>query len=112
MVRTRPAVDGDASLLEQLAEEARAEVGRVFDGQRFAEAGVVLRNVPPEGQLAGAGFAIYGYRTRAGALRRSHHAVVDFVVLGKRRDAEKRALAGSVGGFDVNEDDIVVDGQC
>src|SRR5271157_2914954 len=49
---------------------------------------------------------------RAGALRRSHHAVVDFVVLRKRRDAEKRALAGSVGGFDVNEDDIVVDGQC
>src|SRR5271157_2281894 len=111
MVSACAPIDSDAALLQQLAEEARTEVGRVFDGQRFAEAGIVLRDVPPKGELAGARFAIDGHRTRAGALRRSHYAVIDFVVLGKRRDAEKRTLAGTVGRLDVYEDDVVINSQ-
>ena len=97
---------------KQLAEESGGEISGVFHGQGFPEAGVILRDVAPKGELIRSGFAINRHGTRAGPLRRGHHPVIDFVVLGKWRDGKERALAGPVGGHDVHKDDVVVDREC
>ena len=46
----RTAVDRYTALLQQFAKQARCEIRWIVDGQRLAEAGIILRNVAPEGQ--------------------------------------------------------------
>src|SRR5208337_4468622 len=95
----RPSVNRDAALLQQLAEKSCREVSGVLDGECLAEPSIVLGNVAPEGELVRTRLAIDGDGARARALRRRHHAVINLVVLGKRRDVEERALARTVRGF-------------
>src|SRR5271165_1802694 len=102
-------VNSYAAFLQQLPKEPCRKVRWVFDGQRFAEPGIVLRNISPESYLAGARFAIDRDRPRPGALRSGHHPVVNLVVFRKRRDAEKCALSRTVCRLDVNKDDVVID---
>ena len=71
---------------------------------------VSQRHVAPESQRGGAGFAIdkdFPARARG----RGHDAIVDAVVVGKRRNADEGAIAGAIGGQDIHENHIVIDGE-
>ena len=104
------AVDRDAAHFQQLAEQFRRKLRRIFDGEGFVGAGIAQRHVAPKGQHRGAGFAIDEYfPARAGG--RGHDAIVDAIVVGKRRNADEGAVAGAIGGQDVHENYVVVDGE-
>ena len=104
------AVDHNAALLQQLPKKCRREFRRIFDRQRFIRPWIVERDISPKRQHRRTRFAI-DENPPPRARWRSNHAIVNVVVIGKRNDADKCVLACAVGGQNIYEHHIVINGE-
>jgi hypothetical protein len=82
----------------------------IFHGERFIRARVSDGHVAPEREHHGAGFAIDKYLSPS-TWRRRDYAIVNPVVIGKRRNADQGSFACTRRRCYVHKNNIVVDGQ-
>src|SRR5881394_4518747 len=104
------AINSDAANLEQMAEHVRRKFGWVLNGEAFVDASVVHGHRAPESESGRTRFAI-DVDLAAGPRRGGQHAVVDRVVVRKRRDADESFVAGASTGKNLDKDDVVVYGE-
>src|SRR4029077_18838212 len=91
-------------------EQPRSKLGGIFDSEGFIGAGIIERHVAPERQKGRAGLAV-DEELASGTGRGGDDAIVEAIVLGEGLDADEGLFAGAVGRQDVDEDNVVVDGE-
>src|ERR1700756_3526318 len=110
VTRALVTVDSDAAPLQQTAEQLGGELGWILDGERLIGSGVIERHIAPEGKHCGTRFTV-DEDLSARACGSGDDAIVDAVVVRERGYAYERTFSGSVGGQNVYEDDVVIDGE-
>ncbi len=103
-------INCDAAHFKQVAEQIGGKLCRIVNRQAFIRPGIVHWHSAPESQLRRAGLTVdIDFPPRSSG--RGHEAIVDGVVAGKGREADKSFVAGMGTRQYVHEDYIVIDGK-